>query len=420
MSQLNQFLFVAIALILPYGVSAQFLWNEHTQLIGDHNMAVEAIGEGYSNSNALTNAFFFGFVNGRFVNESEKDIMLNRSARTNRFGQDATYGLRFTHKLGDESFIQQWHVGIAERFHIDGRLSDEALELALYGNKRFAGETVDLNDINLRFQRWKELQLGAQKRLNENWVVGAQAAWLLGDQNVDFATETANLYTAPLGNELQVSGDFFLHQSDTNKLGPHALNGMGASIGLWAQRSFTLFDKAKSGYVQVAASDIGAIWWNKESVRYDGDTLYVFEGVLVDRILDFEDEDIDVIDGDSLINIFAPDAENGSYTTLVPINIEARIVQVFETFEASAGIRYRTSASYFPQLFTSGYYYLSNWKLGGTMAFGGYAPFELGIGAQYTLKDQWSFSLGTRNLEGLIAWKRFGGSSAYVQIGYFF
>ena len=420
MSLVNRFLFVAIALILPYGALAQFLWNEHTQVIGDHKMAVEAIGEGYSNSNALTNAFFFGFVNGRFVDESEKDIMLNRSSRTNRFGQDATYGLRFTHKLSQESFIQQWHVGVAERFHIDGRLSDEALELALYGNKRFAGETVDLNDINLRFQRWKELQFGAQKRLNENWKVGAQAAWLLGDQNVEFATETASLYTSPLGDELQVTGDFFLHQSDTNKLGPHAINGMGASMGVWAQRSLKLFDQAESGYIQFSVSDLGAIWWNKESVRYDGDTLYVYEGILVDRILDVNDGNVDIIDGDSIIDIFAQDARNDRYSTLVPATIEVKVAQGFENFGVLAGIRYRTSASYFPQAFMGGSYYLGNWALKGTMAFGGYAPFELGIGAQYVLKNQWIFSLGTRNLEGLAAWKYFGGSSAYMQIGYYF
>ncbi len=414
-----RFIWAFLAILLPNTLFSQYQWNESTNIHGENNMSIELIGEGYSNSTALTNAFFFGFVNGRFVDEDEKDIMLNRSWNNNRIGQDATYGIRFSHKLSDSSFISQWHIGIAERFHIDGLLSQEALELALYGNKRFAGETVDLSNVNLRYQRWKEIQFGAQKSLNSNWTVGLQAAWLIGDQNLDFQTNSASLYTSRIGDELQLLGDFYLHQSDTNELGPHAINGMGASVGLWARRNFTFFETAQSGWIQLGVSDLGFIQWNNESVRYDGDTLYVYEGTLIDRILDFEEENVNGIDGDSLLEIFSPDAKNGSYTTYTPANIALTAFQQFEKFEVAASLRYRLEASYFPQVFAQSFYYLNKWKVGGSIGFGGYAPFELGIGAQYELKH-WHFSAGTRNLEGLVAWKQFGGASAYAQIGYFF
>ena len=86
----NRFIGALFVFMLPSILLGQQLWNTHTTLKDSSSMSLEVIAEGYSNSNALTNAFFFGFVNGRFVNDDEKDIIQNRSWSTNRFGQDAS------------------------------------------------------------------------------------------------------------------------------------------------------------------------------------------------------------------------------------------------------------------------------------------------------------------------------------------
>ncbi len=403
-----------ISISIVGSATAQQLWQSTVQTPDSFKVGINVLGEGLSNSNAITNAFFFGFVNGRFVSDGEKEKIMDRAKGLNRFGNDGTYGVQVT--LPGKC-VKHHTFGVAERYHADGQLSNEALELTLYGNKRFAGEEINMDDTRLRYIRWKEIRYGFVADLSGGYSAGVSVAGIWGDQNVNISTDYARLYTSLTGEQIRLNGTLLLQQSDTAQPGPHAFNGIGFGVSGFIRKELKSA-KATSGFLQLEVQDAGAIYWNNNSVQYPVDTLYVYNGTEIDRILDLQDSEIDPLTPDSIADLITPESTNGRYHTLLPATVQLSLHQDFANYDAVVGMNHRFFASYSPFFFTRIRYKTGNWRLGGNAGLGGYGTWQLGIEAAYEA-EHYQIMAGTRNLEGIALWQTMGGTSAFVSLTFF-
>jgi hypothetical protein len=76
----------------------------------------------------------------------------------------------------------------------------------------------------------------------------------------------------------------------------------------------------------------------------------------------------------------------------------------------------RLFAKYSPMMYLGGGKKFSDkLSIGGTMEFGGYGRFNLGIEARSNLKS-YEIALGSRSLGGMLFPMRAGGNSAYISL----
>ena len=387
-------------------------------ILDSQSVFIQAFSEGFSNSTSITNSFFFGFGNGRYVTDDEKQKMLDRAKSTVLSGMDANYGLKFGWKPKKFKTIQL-EAGVAEKYHIDATLTKDAIEMALYGNKGFAGEEANLDNMRIRYTRWQDAHIGfAMLDNTRRWNYGVSIHGLFGNQNFDVSTDYARLYTSETGTQLQLNGSITGNQSDTSRQETYELNGWGLGVSGFVQLNLKLNEKAEEGWIRLELNDFGYINWSDRSSRYKVDTLYYYEGTYVEDIFT-ADSNLVALTPDSIFNDLTAGSYNGTYTTFLPASIQLSLFQSFEKYDVWVGANYKIAASYNPYFFTRVRYKWEHFRVGGLVGVGGYGTFNLGLDAAYQAKN-WQIQIGTRNLEGLALWQYFGGTSAYAGITRFF
>lgn len=413
----RNWIFLFISMICSEFVFGQSNSYSPIALQDSNHFFIRVNGEGFSNSNAITNAFLFGFVNGRFVSDDEKQLMLDRSRSTILTGMDASYGVRFGWKSKKSDGIQ-FEAGVAEKYHIDATLTQDAMELALYGNRPFAGEEANLDDMRLRYSRWQDIHIGFANMSKSRWNYGVNIHGIIGNQNLDISTDYARLYTAENGAQLQLNGSIRGDQSDTARTAPYQMNGWGMGVSGFVQLNLKVNEKVEEGWLRLELNDFGFVRWTDKSARYAVDTIYYYEGTYIEDIFTAE-SDLNPLTPDSIFNQLTQSSFNGKYATYLPASVQLSLFQSFEKYDVWAGANYRINASYSTYFFTRVRYKWEHFRLGGLVGVGGYGTFNLGLDAAY-VADKWQVELGTRNLEGLALWQHFGGTSGYVGITRFF
>ncbi|MFH1319506.1 MAG: DUF5723 family protein [Bacteroidota bacterium] len=176
-----------------------------------------------------------------------------------------------------------------------------------------------------------------------------------------------------------------------------------------------------NGYFRFEINDLGFIRWNDRSLKYNFDTTYNFQGIVIKNFSELEDSIMQLF-SDSVSESFDSAETTGCYTTILPTLFHFSFFQqknnrVFFT----VGTQFRLLANYNP------YFYVKAGRnifakgggnkcfLSATLGYGGYGKINFGIGLQAAFKA-FHISIGSNNLEGFILPEYFGGNSAYIGI----
>jgi len=386
-------------------------------------VAVGSFGEALFNSDGLDNAFLTNFLTGRRIETNDKDRISERLVSSTRAGGDLNLGLFGVAALngiaGWKPYQLQWYTMAADRQHIDVRFPPNLFELAFYGNKRFAGDTAFLGDFELNFLRYQEFQLGLITNNGKGRTLGLGLSVIKGEENWQIEVPNTTFFTSETGEFLEVSSQASILRTDTNNRGQTAVNGLGASVNFFYKSHFTLLehDRLGLGTIDFEVNNLGWISWNDQSIGYEIDTTYQFEGIVIDNLQELNDSILQASSPDTLLDDLREKQNRQKYRTTLPTTFSLRIAQEHSKgFSLALGAIVRLQANYAPYLFLSETYRVNRLlSVQGSAGYGGYGRWNAGVQCQLN-PGNFRILIGTRHLNGWIAPKEYAGGSLYLTL----
>jgi hypothetical protein len=370
-------------------------------------------------SNSFTNEFISKFYKGGYIDGQLKDEVLSRTKNKNRIGGGINTGIYGAFKL-DSLFHKKnksLFFSIKDRQHFDASFSKDFFKVGFYGNAAYAGKTAFFNGFNLTFLRYQQIQIGLYSSKYDSaarWGIGL--SFLKGEQYSSVYAKTAELYTSEDGQYIDFNTSVSAVQSDTSRKGMGAFNGYGASADIYFEAPFkTPFGNSK---LKVSVADIGLINFNKQTLYFNQDSLFRFDGFRVNSIYDLQDSTISNNSSkDSIISTIAPFKKQAVSVTLPAIlnlSFETRFGPAFELEE---GIHYIFNANYSLLAYIkSSFYFSERFKVSATLSYGGYSTFNYGVGIYANFGKGFIIYAGSNNIEGFVVPKKTTAQGAYISL----
>lgn len=278
---------------------------------------LELSGNYHIGQNALSFNELWDTWNDDFLDEAEKDQLMESFRDQNRLGNTILGALEygFTDSVGHQHAFR-----ISHQRRLDATFTRESLYLLLYGNSAFTDQWYNMGRTtfdqmhfsSIAYQRtfvsgFHQIDLGLQ--LN------------IGHRAYRFHARELELYTAPDGEYLDIFGNFNISLSDTAN--PNGINGFGAGInGRWVYRN----PDSKYSY-EFGFNGLGAIRWNSKSYSASVNDTFRFVGVQVDNLLQPDDAFDNLLD--SLNSQYVGGAEE-AFWLMTPVYIHGSITRSLE------------------------------------------------------------------------------------------
>lgn len=409
---------IVILCLCMFSMSAQMSFIYSDEFPDSAKVRVGIAGDAGINSSSLTAAFIGKFYNGGYIDDDLKNSVLEKTRLKNRIGADMNYGIYAA--FAPDSFMHKknvsFFVSLRDRQHFDARFSKDFYKVAFYGNSPYAGKTAYLNDFNLNFVRYQQLQVGFfSSRLDSAARFGIGVSFLKGEQYGSIYAKKAELFTSEDGQYIDFGTELQVAQSDTAKKGYAAFNGAGASIDIFFEAPFKT--KIGEARLSVSVSDIGVIRFNKRSLYMTQDSTFHYTGFQINSIYDLQDSTMTSTSQDSIIKAIAPFKKQAVTYTLPSVLTIMYKLQLAKRFALTEGVRYVYNANYNLFLFMKADYLIhKKVNLSATFGWGGYGNLCYGANVSWNIGKGFIVHLGSNNLEGFITPEKTAGQSAYVSL----
>jgi hypothetical protein len=305
---------------------------------------------------------------------------------------------------------------VRDRQNFNARYSDDFYKLGFYGNAQYAGKTAILNDFNLNYVHYQQVQIGFFSSRSDSvarWGIGI--SFLKGQQLASILAKKAELFTSADGQYINFNTGMEVAQSDTAHKGLAAFNGSGASVDLYFEAP--MFTKSLKSKITVSATDIGFIRFNNQSLYLKQDSLFHYTGFKINTIYDLQDSTFGHTNKDSIQNRIAPFKKQAVYVTLPAILNFTFETEFTKHFHLTEGAKYIYNANYNMLIYVKTSFYINkNFMLSGTFGYGGYGKYNYGIGVFANFGKGFILYAGSNNLEGFIAQNKASGMSGYVSL----
>ncbi len=401
------FCFCSIAFFAQY--NSEFLNFEKT------GRSISINGEYELGSNGIYNSLLNKFIYGGYINKKIKDASNDHMKNLNVMGANINYDMSvFFGRNSKYSYL----IGIKDQIIFNSSFTKDFYQLMFYGNKPYLNETKNLAGSSINSLRFQELKLGfIWHKIDTTAKVGVSVSILKGQQLFYIkAKEGSSLYTNSDGTELVFNSDFDMALSDTNnRKNPFAYTGIGASADIFFETPY----KSKIGkgsVLTVNANNIGFLHWFDNSVQYNSDSTFRFDGYKVDNLLDLQDTTLAAINRDSIIKN-TTNARKESFNVNIPTNLLIiNKIRFTNKFVLGTGFRYLFNSNFKPYFFADAEYQLTS-KITGVLhvAYGGYSKLNVGLAFSYN-SPTWFFKIGSNSLQGYISPSNTYGQGVFISI----
>lgn len=264
-------------------------------------------------SNVLSNSCFRKIIYGGYIEDSEKDKILNRFRTSGRVGYEWRYGLNMKYSFGSSHLLG---ITVENRDFLSLLCSEATLRTILYGN--FYSDTIALGTNTLRQIRYQKIGLGYgyDKKWNRfALTLNMNVYFLAGIRNRYFESKNAQMAVGFYGEFLNLSGDFAYQNTDSPAF--YKGSGIGGDIKLRTVFSCSSQSQGNS-YVAVtlSAEDMGWISWRKNSYLTKQNYSLNYQGMAFSGV-SFSGFSIK----DSLINLIADSLKTGRISNYTPSHI---------------------------------------------------------------------------------------------------
>tara|TARA_B100000900_G_scaffold150738_1_gene128094 strand:+ start:9146 stop:10399 length:1254 start_codon:yes stop_codon:yes gene_type:complete len=358
-------------------------------------------------TNGLNQSFLNSFTDGGDISVDIKNQWLDLSKESN------TIYFELNNSISYQNNIKKFGLEIADRNIINVSVSKDLLRLALFGNYNYQNKNLNISNTNIRLNRFQQFKFYYDfkyKKLN----IKTGLSYLIGNYLTSYNIKSGNIYTANYGSTIDINYDMKAYVSDTSNINPFANNGNGVAYDL------IINFKIKDFKIEAYMYDIGSIKWKNSSIAYSADSTFIFSGVEVENILNFNDS---ILDEYSNNDIFTN--ENSKVTSYIPGQFGFYVTKNNNNKKISSysgGINFKwqphttnksesfskllengfIESNYTPLIWSSTTYETKYIDIIPKFSFGGYSN-DLNIGTVLKIgKKKNSFNLGTYNLEDII------------------
>jgi hypothetical protein len=282
----------------------------------DHRLRIET--EGGFDSNVLFNDLVLGLYRGGTIDRDVRQHSMDAIDGNGRAGYEL--GGRISYAWGDSLFGHaswQPRVSASYRMAMGMRFTEDIYHLTFFGNADLVDQTAHLGPSRFEQVTYRTVGFGIQDKRSGTYLEVA----LVSGQALNAADiRKADLYTAPDGRylDLQLDGDYWA--SDTSGQGLGRSNGFGAAVNLQWNKEVRMFGDPAT--LSLGLRDLGAIAWNRNSVRANRDSIIHFEGIRVDDILDLDGL---VVDRTSFQDSLGLGYTTGTYWRALPAQFAAQL-----------------------------------------------------------------------------------------------
>ena len=259
-------------------------------------------------SNNLDKSFFNTFLYGGYITDEMKTEWINAGSENNNIYSEISNGINYNYHFKNQSI----GFSFTDRNILNASFTDDLLRLGFEGNFHHQDKTLDFGETNIRADRFQ------QYKLNYGYgKIKGGISFLAGNHHLSYIIENGSLYTAPLGESLDIAYDMSAFVTDTSTLSLFANNGNGLALDISADFSI------KDNTLHLSIKDLGFIMWNTSSITLATDSSFNFQGVEVEDIFIFNDsvlEENNIIDNVSKTN-------NSSFKSYIPATIHASVTR---------------------------------------------------------------------------------------------
>lgn len=349
------------------------------------------------------------FYRGGFIDDAMKDASFDKHKQVNRFGLIGLAELEYINYKKQIFKNKDWGFVVKAGYNsFSGLLySKDLFGLALYGNERYVGDTVDVSGSNASSFIYQKVGFGLIDPVSKSSI--SFNLYNISDRTkAEF--RTLEVIQPDSGDEITFVLDGDVQRKNTSKFN----QGIGFGIDLDLKFDIDWLNDQKA-YIQFLVKDLGFSYQYEKQLNYSFDTTIVYTGLTFSEIIGdnslFSDS-VDLLDTLGIIPTL------GNNFSLLPGFIQvAKIVdeQQAAKLQSFFGVRLYTSVVYNPYVFIGLDYRPLDWlHLGINGSFGGFSGFKTGLYAS-AKKGKFSAGLGTDNLIGFVS-KRGNGKSLYLRV----
>lgn len=365
-------------------------------------------GQANANSNSVSGKLMLSYLRGGFIDNETKNTTLDRLKTNNRLGliTDARVGGVF--RLDS---LGKWYMRteLGNRLAFASTFAPDAFKLIFYGNAQFAGTTANLNNLNINFFSYNNLSFSLINRNEKRiWEFGLGA--VQGVSHLGLNATDASLFTSTNFDTLKLNGTVDVNQSGRGRFA----NGVGAALRLSYTKKIN-----PTTYIAFGIDNIGILAWNNTATSFSRTGETRFSGIDISTVLQGDTAAFENII-DSLGNAILPTEQRGSYTTLLPFNVNASFSHSYSKIILIGGLRYTYLPGFIP-LVNVGAVYLIPIKTKALLMpslelkYGGFGGFNTAISLAYQAKG-WVFMASTINNEGYFIPANASGIGAMLTI----
>ena len=359
-----------------------------------------------ANSNSIGESSFAIMQLGGYIDANHKREIIKRLKNVNRIGLDFYGNIRlntFT-KNNKNHYIE---LGAAS--NLNTSFSKNLVELALYGNGRFAGEKVELGNVNYRSISWLKAGYGFVKVIGRNYFE-TNVNLIVGLRETHFIAKDLNIFTQDAGEFLDVNANI---QFNRSKPYPNPLIKL-SGFGLGLDATWKYFGSKYQH--QVWLTDLGGIIWTANPQQFRFDSSFVFNGVDIPNIAAVAERNFVSNLHDSVKNEFTKRIKNEDYLSFLPAIFRYKLSGAFANDDRLAvQFTIRPNANFAPRILIE-YSKVLRKNRGAFVSrigLGGYGDYDLDIG--YSLKKNNNvFSIYLLGVESVIVPKYNAGVGIYI------
>lgn len=365
-------------------------------------------------SNSLSAMELLDFVSQDYLDNNEKEELLSSIPSSLRYAYLRSLSAGY-HEPGYDIFgtyKKGWGISLRNTYYNSAKLSKDLLNLMFYGNKRYAGTTINIGDS--KFETWYFSSIDYDFDVMIDSITPLQLTVSIhsGHDHNYYGVKMASIYTDPQGAYLDMDLDYKTRDKEGDS---HPMAGIGLSVG--AALDLPIREKGK---LTLEVSDFGVMYWNKGNVL-NADSTFRFEGVYFSNIFDLNDSLRNTVSDDYKSAFYYSDSK--SYYKLMPFNISAIYTHRIDGYklfrEVFIGANYSYLAGYYPQLKAGGRIKTGHkQQLTAVLTAGGYTWAGLDVGYDFQIGRDWKFALAIHNLNGLVIPVMSGGAFGTISVQY--
>jgi len=296
---------------------------------GDWKYMAHSFYNNHNNSNYLSNEFSFALNNSDYIDQELKDKQMDLIKGDVLLGRKFQGGFGLWVNRTKKQNSSYFYFGMDFQQILDGNVDPDFVGLALYGNKHYAGESIEITNTEYSNVYFNRLKFGMGKSFGSGDIkqhVFGLIGFTIGQNSDYFKLQYAGLYTHPDGDYLDIDIQAKTQLADTVWANVFEINGLGASLDL----HYSLI-KEKDFYLAVNLNNLGFVHWNKNPFTANVDTAFRFEGVDQQEISgDFS--------GDRLRNMIFTNPETSAFNKALPFDIRLAAGKFFRNGEFYLGV----------------------------------------------------------------------------------